>query len=60
MPLKAEEYEQLTHHGLNGVICFQETYNRDRYKIYHPRGMKSRFECVSTASTVWGRPESTP
>lgn len=44
MPLKAEEYEQLTHHGLNGVICFQETYNRDRYKIYHPRGMKSRFE----------------
>ena len=44
MPLKAEEYEQLTRHGLNGVICFQETYNRDRYKIYHPRGMKSRFE----------------
>lgn len=44
MPLKAEEYEQLTRHGLNGVICFQETYNRNRYKIYHPRGMKSRFE----------------
>ncbi|MBP3745167.1 MAG: 2-iminoacetate synthase ThiH, partial [Prevotella sp.] len=22
MPLKAEEYEELTHHGLNGVICF--------------------------------------
>lgn len=44
MPLKAEEYEELTHHGLTGVICFQETYNRDRYKIYHPRGMKSDFE----------------
>lgn len=44
MPLKAEEYEQLIHHGLNGVICFQETYNRDRYNVYHPRGMKSRFE----------------
>ena len=28
MPLKSEEYEQLTHAGLNGVICFQETYNR--------------------------------
>ncbi len=44
MPLKAEEYEELTHHGLTGVICFQETYNRERYPIYHPRGMKSNFE----------------
>ncbi|MCQ2349735.1 MAG: 2-iminoacetate synthase ThiH [Paludibacteraceae bacterium] len=44
MPLKAEEYELLTHHGLNGVICFQETYNRNNYKIYHPKGMKSNFE----------------
>ncbi len=44
MPLKAEEYERLSHSGLNGVICFQETYNRDRYKVYHPRGMKSNFE----------------
>lgn len=44
MPLNAEEYELLTHHGLNGVICFQETYNRNNYKIYHPKGMKSNFE----------------
>ena len=44
MPLAAEEYEELTHHGLNGVICFQETYHRERYKIYHPRGQKSDFE----------------
>ncbi len=44
MPLKAEEYELLTHHGLNGVICFQETYHKDNYKIYHPRGMKSNFD----------------
>lgn len=44
MPLKAEEYAELTKHGLNGVICFQETYNRDRYKVYHPRGMKSNYE----------------
>ncbi|MFI3269004.1 MAG: 2-iminoacetate synthase ThiH [Rikenellaceae bacterium] len=44
MPLKAEEYERLSHSGLNGVICFQETYNRERYKVYHPRGMKSNFE----------------
>lgn len=44
MPLKAEEYAELITHGLNGVICFQETYNRARYNIYHPRGMKSKFE----------------
>ncbi len=44
MPLKAEDYETLTHYGLNGVICFQETYHRENYKIYHPAGMKSNFE----------------
>lgn len=44
MPLKAEEYERLTHSGLNGVVCFQETYNRARYNVYHPKGMKSNFE----------------
>ncbi len=44
MPLKAEEYAELTKHGMNGVICFQETYHKANYKIYHPRGMKSKFE----------------
>lgn len=44
MPLAAEEYAELVRHGLNGVICFQETYNKANYKIYHPRGMKSNFE----------------
>ena len=44
MPLKAEEYERLTHSGLNGVVCFQETYNKANYKKYHPAGMKSNFE----------------
>ena len=44
MPLKAEEYQELTEHGLNGVICFQETYNKNRYKVYHPRGMKAKFD----------------
>lgn len=44
MPLAAEEYAELVGHGLNGVICFQETYNRARYNIYHPRGQKADFE----------------
>lgn len=44
MPLKSEDYAMLRHHGLNGVICFQETYNESRYKVYHPRGPKSNYE----------------
>lgn len=44
MPLKAEEYKRLTLSGLNGVICFQETYNKENYKTYHPKGMKSKFD----------------
>lgn len=44
MPLSAEDYARLTRVGLNGVVCFQETYNRARYKVYHPAGMKSNFE----------------
>ena len=44
MPLASEDYARLTHAGLNGVVCFQETYNRENYKKYHPAGMKSNFE----------------
>ncbi len=44
MPLKERDYYRLTQSGLNGVVCFQETYNAARYKTYHPRGMKSVFE----------------
>lgn len=42
-PLRSAEYERLTHSGLNGVVCFQETYHRDAYKKYHPRGLKSHY-----------------
>lgn len=44
MPLLTEEYVHLVEHGLNGVVCFQETYNRQRYNVYHPRGKKADFE----------------
>ncbi|MCC8153782.1 MAG: 2-iminoacetate synthase ThiH [Tannerellaceae bacterium] len=43
-PLKQKEYEQLIHAGLNAVYCYQETYNKERYKMYHPKGMKSKFD----------------
>jgi 2-iminoacetate synthase len=44
MPLKEKDYYRLTKSGLNGVVCFQETYHEANYKKYHPRGMKSIFE----------------
>ena len=44
MPLSADEYIELKKHGLNGVVCFQETYNKEHYNLYHPRGMKSKFD----------------
>lgn len=43
-PLRSSEYERLTHSGLNGVVCFQETYHREAYKQYHPKGMKSHYD----------------
>ncbi|NDV59882.1 2-iminoacetate synthase ThiH [Bacteroides sp. 519] len=43
-PLKEPEYTLLTKAGMNAVYCYQETYNRERYKIYHPKGMKSKFD----------------
>ena len=43
-PMKTEQYSRLVKAGLNGVVCFQETYRRETYKNYHPRGMKSVFD----------------
>ena len=44
MPLSAEDYRRLTLSGLNGVVCFQETYHRERYNVYHAAGQKADFE----------------
>lgn len=43
-PLSAEDYSTLADHGMNGVICFQETYHKANYNIYHPSGMKANFD----------------
>lgn len=44
MPMKTDSYARLVKSGLNGVVCFQETYHEQNYRNYHPRGMKSIFE----------------
>ncbi len=43
-PLEIIEYERLIQSGLNAVYIYQETYNKERYRIYHPKGIKSDFE----------------
>lgn len=43
-PMKMADYKRLSLSGLNGVVCFQETYHREAYKKYHPQGMKTHFE----------------
>lgn len=42
-PLSTDEYEQLNELGLNTVYVYQETYNKNRYPVYHPAGKKSDF-----------------
>lgn len=44
MPLSTADYQLLRDKGLNGVVCFQETYNEKNYKNYHPRGPKSDYQ----------------
>lgn len=42
-PLEENEYARLITAGVNTVLVYQETYHRDNYKIYHPKGKKSNF-----------------
>lgn len=43
-PLKEEEYRRLSKAGVNAVYCYQETYNRANWRLYHPAGMKADFD----------------
>lgn len=42
-PLEHDEYEQLQQAGVYSVLVYQETYHKDKYKDYHPKGKKSNF-----------------
>jgi len=43
-PLREDEYKRLAAAGLNAVFCYQETYHKQQYSVYHPKGMKSKFD----------------
>ncbi|MCC8089755.1 MAG: 2-iminoacetate synthase ThiH [Rikenellaceae bacterium] len=42
-PLDVDEYRYLIEKGLFAVYIYQETYNKDRYPLYHPKGRKADF-----------------
>jgi 2-iminoacetate synthase len=43
-PLETGEYKILHEAGVYSVLVYQETYHRDVYKTYHPKGKKSNFD----------------
>ncbi len=43
-PMDLGDYRKLQQHGLNTVYVYQETYYKERYPYYHPRGKKADFE----------------
>lgn len=43
-PLETQDYRSLIDFGLSSVLVYQETYNKDSYRKYHPKGKKSNFE----------------
>lgn len=43
-PLEEEEYLELIEEGLYAVLVYQETYRRETYRQYHPKGKKSSFD----------------
>ncbi|MFN8296273.1 MAG: 2-iminoacetate synthase ThiH [Chitinophagales bacterium] len=43
-PLEQHEYELLKDAGVYSVLVYQETYHKELYKTYHPKGKKSNFD----------------
>lgn len=43
-PLEKEEYKQLQAAGVYAILVYQETYHREVYRQYHPKGKKSNFD----------------
>jgi 2-iminoacetate synthase len=42
-PLEQADYERLVSAGLHAVLVYQETYHKESYTEYHPKGKKSNF-----------------
>jgi 2-iminoacetate synthase len=42
--MNTDEYEKLFAAGIEGVTLYQETYDRDTYRKYHPAGPKADYD----------------
>ena len=43
-PLEVEEYRELFSAGVDGVTIYQETYDRERYRMLHAAGKKTDYD----------------
>lgn len=43
-PLSEEDYIKLHEAGVHAVLVYQETYHKEVYRQYHPKGKKSNFD----------------
>ena len=43
-PMDEVDYKELVEAGLNSVYVYQETYNKERYPLYHPAGKKRDYD----------------
>jgi len=43
-PTSSTEYARLFAAGIEGVTLYQETYDREAYRYYHPKGPKSDYD----------------
>jgi len=43
-PLDQDEYEELKQAGIYAVLVYQETYHKEKYPEYHPKGKKANFD----------------
>lgn len=43
-PMDTDQYRRLMDSGMHSVYVYQETYNRERYPIYHLKGRKSNYQ----------------
>ena len=53
--MSADEYAKLFAAGIEGVTLYQETYNRETYRKYHPAGPKADYDYRLMAADSFGQ-----
>ncbi len=53
--MSADEYAKLFAAGIEGVTLYQETYNRETYRKYHPAGPKADYDYRLSAADSIGQ-----